>query len=91
MTTTALNEASPGDGSLPKPPIPASINLNNSKLDDQESYSQKDMEPIETEFLIIGAGPAGAALACFLASYGKSIVHEQFIDTDGGRLEGYHD
>lgn len=25
---------------------------------------------IETEFLIVGAGPAGAALACFLSSYG---------------------
>lgn len=24
----------------------------------------------ETEFLIVGAGPAGAALACFLSSYG---------------------
>lgn len=26
---------------------------------------------IEVETLIIGAGPAGAALACFLASHGK--------------------
>ncbi|KAK3988995.1 FAD binding domain-containing protein [Cladorrhinum sp. PSN332] len=26
--------------------------------------------PIETDFLIVGAGPAGASLACFLASYG---------------------
>lgn len=25
---------------------------------------------IDTEFLIVGAGPAGAALACFLGSYG---------------------
>ncbi|KAK4183943.1 hypothetical protein QBC35DRAFT_466892 [Podospora australis] len=25
---------------------------------------------IETEFLIVGAGPAGSSLACFLASYG---------------------
>ena len=31
--------------------------------------------PIETTFLIIGAGPAGASLACFLASYGlKGIM-----------------
>ncbi|KAH6868866.1 2,4-dichlorophenol 6-monooxygenase [Thelonectria olida] len=30
---------------------------------------------IDTEFLIVGAGPAGAALACFLASYGlKGIM-----------------
>ncbi|KAF2469919.1 uncharacterized protein BDR25DRAFT_370577 [Lindgomyces ingoldianus] len=27
---------------------------------------------IETDLLIIGAGPAGASLACFLASYGKN-------------------
>ncbi|KAH7129690.1 FAD binding domain-containing protein [Dactylonectria estremocensis] len=27
-------------------------------------------EPIETKILIVGAGPAGASLACFLASYG---------------------
>lgn len=25
---------------------------------------------VDTEFLIIGCGPAGASLACFLASYG---------------------
>lgn len=31
-------------------------------------------KPVETEFLIIGAGPAGAALACFLASYGISTL-----------------
>jgi flavin-dependent dehydrogenase len=28
---------------------------------------------IETNFLIIGAGPAGASLACFLASYGELL------------------
>lgn len=26
---------------------------------------------VETEFLIAGAGPAGASLACFLTSYGS--------------------
>lgn len=26
---------------------------------------------VNTDFLIIGAGPAGAALACFLGSYGR--------------------
>lgn len=25
---------------------------------------------VETEFLVVGAGPAGAALACFLGQYG---------------------
>lgn len=29
----------------------------------------------ETEFLIVGAGPAGASLACFLTSYGTSNRH----------------
>ncbi|KAK4159691.1 FAD binding domain-containing protein [Cladorrhinum sp. PSN259] len=34
-----------------------------------------DTTPIETDFLIVGAGPAGASLAAFLASYGlKGIV-----------------
>ena len=26
---------------------------------------------VETDFLIVGCGPAGASLACFLGSYGK--------------------
>ncbi|GAB1202517.1 hypothetical protein APSETT445_001134 [Aspergillus pseudonomiae] len=31
--------------------------------------------PVGTEFLIVGAGPAGAALACFLGSHGlKGIM-----------------
>lgn len=30
-------------------------------------------DTIDTEILIVGAGPAGAALACFLGSYGESI------------------
>lgn len=30
--------------------------------------------PIEATFLIVGAGPAGASLACFLASHGLSGV-----------------
>ena len=29
----------------------------------------------ETEFLIVGAGPAGASLACFLTSYGTFNGH----------------
>lgn len=28
-------------------------------------------ESVETNYLIVGAGPAGAALACFLAEYGE--------------------
>jgi len=30
--------------------------------------------PVETTFLIIGSGPAGASLACFLASYGLTGI-----------------
>ena len=29
---------------------------------------------IETDFLIVGTGPAGGALACFLASHGLNII-----------------
>lgn len=32
------------------------------------------MEHIETDLLIVGAGPAGASLACFLASYGTKSI-----------------
>jgi 2-polyprenyl-6-methoxyphenol hydroxylase-like FAD-dependent oxidoreductase len=33
------------------------------------------MEPIETDLLVVGAGPAGGSLGCFLARYGlKGIV-----------------
>jgi len=31
-----------------------------------------DDDIVKTDLLIVGAGPAGAALACFLASYGRS-------------------
>lgn len=36
--------------------------------------SQQMPGEVETEFLIVGAGPAGASLACFLASYGKLYI-----------------
>lgn len=32
---------------------------------------QVEDHAVDTEFLIVGAGPAGAALACFLGSHGK--------------------
>lgn len=41
----------------------------------QRDASSTNSGILETEFLIIGAGPSGASLACFLASYGiKGIV-----------------
>lgn len=40
----------------------------------QHTYSnQVEDHAIDTEFLIVGAGPAGAALACFLGSYGEYL------------------
>lgn len=27
---------------------------------------------VDTDFLVVGGGPAGASLACFLATYGNS-------------------
>lgn len=33
---------------------------------------------IDTEFLIVGAGPAGAALACFLGSHGMYLARGDF-------------
>jgi hypothetical protein len=38
-----------------------------------------DDEIIETDLLIVGAGPAGAALACFLASYGTLLAFPQLF------------
>lgn len=52
-------------------------------------------EVIERDLLIIGAGPAGASLACFLGSYGmtslvKKLVEEQTM-LKTIRVEGDHD
>lgn len=30
-------------------------------------------QAVETEFLVVGAGPAGASLACFLGSHGTHL------------------
>lgn len=35
-----------------------------------DNSDQVEDHVVDTEFLIVGAGPAGAALACFLVSYG---------------------
>jgi NADPH-dependent 2,4-dienoyl-CoA reductase/sulfur reductase-like enzyme len=34
---------------------------------------------LRTNILIVGAGPAGASLACFLASHGKFQTFQEFI------------
>lgn len=40
----------------------------------QSSRASSSQAPgeVDTEFFIVGAGPAGASLACFLASHGTS-------------------
>jgi glycine/D-amino acid oxidase-like deaminating enzyme len=32
-----------------------------------------DEEVVKTDLLIVGAGPAGASLACFLAAHGRYL------------------
>ena len=38
--------------------------------------------PVGTEFLIVGAGPAGAALACFLGSHGMFYCINMAVATE---------
>jgi ribulose 1,5-bisphosphate synthetase/thiazole synthase len=42
------------------------------ELPSVEVNSEKDI--VETDLLIVGAGPAGAALACFLGQHGKWCI-----------------
>ncbi|KAI3559469.1 2,4-dichlorophenol 6-monooxygenase [Colletotrichum abscissum] len=63
--TVASTTASGSHGPAPVPP----------KADTQSHEGSSDSAALETDMLIIGAGPAGASLACFLASYGlKGIM-----------------
>jgi len=49
--------------------------LTNGELESSHQQNGLNEGPndnkVDIEFLIVGAGPAGAALACFLASYGE--------------------
>lgn len=45
-----------------------------SSLPNGDTASPPDDKIIETQFLIVGAGPAGASLACFLAEYGLTGI-----------------
>ncbi|EXJ87569.1 hypothetical protein A1O3_04529 [Capronia epimyces CBS 606.96] len=52
---------------------PAAGRLSNGSL--RRSYASAAAEIVDTEFLVVGAGPAGAGLACFLTSHGlKGIM-----------------
>lgn len=57
--------------------MPATTTMSTERNDPPSGSSKhSDMPPtIQTTFLIVGAGPAGASLASFLASYGmKGLV-----------------
>lgn len=43
-------------------------------------------EPVETEFLIVGTGPAGAALACFLGSHGRFPSSRQIFKKESPKI-----
>lgn len=38
----------------------------------KENAAFASSKPLEVDYLIVGTGPAGASLACFLAYHGKS-------------------
>lgn len=46
----------------------------NGTANGNEGQASSTSTPLETTFLIIGAGPAGASLGCFLASYGLTGI-----------------
>lgn len=58
-------------------------------------YSSDAHPDVETEFLIAGAGPAGASLACFLTSYGTipgcATFLEKILTNVTTRFERNHD
>jgi hypothetical protein len=53
---------------------------NGAGLSSFSSADQARNRLVDTEFLIVGAGPAGASLACFLGSYGKSTYLMELQD-----------
>lgn len=53
------------DASAPTPTAQLNTEMNATAMSDN------DVCHVETEFLIVGCGPAGASLACFLGSHGE--------------------
>lgn len=50
--------------------MPNGIN-SDSCSDSSKTINGNHDAALETEFLVVGAGPAGAGLACFLTSHGE--------------------
>lgn len=59
----------------------------------QNGSSPIEDSQLETTFLIVGAGPAGASLACFLGSHGTNLIHLGLVQvlTEVIRTRRYHD
>jgi alkyl hydroperoxide reductase subunit AhpF len=49
---------------------------NGARAQSSASAQSTEKGVVDTEFLIVGAGPAGAALACFLASFGIAMASQ---------------
>lgn len=80
------------NGVSPQVLFPTHANNHNNGNISRPYSSGPDAPAVETEFLIVGAGPAGASLACFLASYGKlTRITESHLPTDYDRAEGHRD
>jgi thioredoxin reductase len=58
--------------------------------DEDASASHNGNGIVETDLLIIGAGPAGASLACFLAGYGERISYRVRFVLNRDRIERNH-
>jgi 2-polyprenyl-6-methoxyphenol hydroxylase-like FAD-dependent oxidoreductase len=53
----------------------------NGNANGNANQNANEAATLETDLLIVGAGPAGASLACFLASHGQTntvFIHAQF-------------
>jgi ribulose 1,5-bisphosphate synthetase/thiazole synthase len=54
--------------------MPQSTAAKDENSNAHASAVQDEEHVVQTDLLIVGAGPAGASLACFLAHYGSDIA-----------------
>jgi ribulose 1,5-bisphosphate synthetase/thiazole synthase len=58
--------------------------VTSAHANDEHSTTEPIPGQVDTEFFIVGAGPSGASLACFLASYGTlrplTLIMLPFVD-----------